>query len=85
MLARTIVVLLLIVSPFSAHLPRYIDHMVYCLCCGCILYEYSFGHMNSADRRREVTKEDMARATLVTVTNNIGAIARMCASVSVSH
>ena len=30
-------------------------------------------------RRQEVTKEDLAKATLVTITNNIGSIARMCA------
>lgn len=35
--------------------------------------------MNSKDRRNTVTKEDLARATLVTITNNIGSIARMCA------
>jgi len=35
--------------------------------------------MNSKDRRNTVSKEDLARATLVTITNNIGSIARMCA------
>jgi len=39
----------------------------------------SFGQMNSKERRNTVTKEDLARATLVTITNNIGSIARMCA------
>lgn len=39
----------------------------------------SFGQMNSKDRRNTVSKEDLARATLVTITNNIGSIARMCA------
>ncbi|XP_014610172.1 PREDICTED: pantothenate kinase 3 isoform X1 [Polistes canadensis] len=39
----------------------------------------SFGQMNSKERRNAVTKEDLARATLVTITNNIGSIARMCA------
>lgn len=39
----------------------------------------SFGHMMSEDRRKDVSKEDLARATLVTITNNIGSIARMCA------
>lgn len=39
----------------------------------------SFGQMNSKDRRNAVSKEDLARATLVTITNNIGSIARMCA------
>ena len=36
------------------------------------------------ERRKEATREDLARAALVTVTNNIGAIARMCASIVVS-
>lgn len=35
--------------------------------------------MNSKERRDTVSKEDLARATLVTITNNIGSIARMCA------
>lgn len=35
--------------------------------------------MNSRDRRSKVSREDLARATLVTITNNIGSIARMCA------
>lgn len=39
----------------------------------------SFGQMNLQDKRAEVTKEDLARATLVTITNNIGSITRMCA------
>lgn len=40
---------------------------------------YSFGHMNSKEKRAQVSKEDLARATLVTITNNIASIARMCA------
>ncbi|GIY18090.1 pantothenate kinase 1, partial [Caerostris extrusa] len=39
----------------------------------------SFGHMNSKKKREEASKEDLARATLVTITNNIGSIARMAA------
>lgn len=35
--------------------------------------------MNSKDKRSNVSKEDLARATLVTITNNIASIARMCA------
>lgn len=35
--------------------------------------------MNSRERRSKVSREDLARATLVTITNNIGSIARMCA------
>lgn len=33
----------------------------------------------SKERRDSISKEDLARATLVTITNNIGSIARMCA------
>lgn len=39
----------------------------------------SFGQMISSDRRQKVSREDLARATLVTITNNIASIARMCA------
>ncbi|KAM9330328.1 pantothenate kinase 2, mitochondrial-like [Gastrophryne carolinensis] len=39
----------------------------------------SFGNMMSKEKRDGVSKEDLARATLVTITNNIGSIARMCA------
>lgn len=35
--------------------------------------------MNSKEKRINVSREDLARATLVTITNNIGSIARMCA------
>lgn len=35
--------------------------------------------MNAADKRSAVSREDLAHATLVTITNNIGSIARMCA------
>lgn len=31
------------------------------------------------EKRESVSKEDLARAILVTITNNIGSIARMCA------
>lgn len=40
---------------------------------------YSFGNMVSKEKRESVSKEDLARATLITITNNIGSIARMCA------
>lgn len=40
----------------------------------------SFGQMNLVDRQASVSREDLANATLVTITNNIGSIARMCAS-----
>ncbi|UXI19914.1 hypothetical protein NH340_JMT05857 [Sarcoptes scabiei] len=39
----------------------------------------SFGQMCSKERRQSVSKEDLARATLVTITNNIGSIAKMSA------
>ncbi|CAH0698434.1 unnamed protein product [Spodoptera exigua] len=40
----------------------------------------SFGQMCSAERRAKVSRADLARATVVTITNNIGSIARLCAS-----
>ena len=40
--------------------------------------------MMSKDKRESVSKEDLARATLVTITNNIGSITRMCALNEVS-
>lgn len=40
---------------------------------------FSFGNMISKSKRADALKEDLARATLVTITNNIGSIARMCA------
>ncbi|MGH0114412.1 UNVERIFIED_CONTAM: hypothetical protein FKN15_015348 [Acipenser sinensis] len=39
----------------------------------------SFGNMIHKEKREAVSKEDLARATLVTITNNIGWIAKMCA------
>lgn len=39
----------------------------------------SFGQMHINDKRGSVSREDLANATLVTITNNIGSIARMCA------
>lgn len=43
------------------------------------VFDFSFGQMNSKERRCSVSREDLANATLVTITNNIGLIARMCA------
>nr|XP_049704146.1 pantothenate kinase 3 isoform X3 [Helicoverpa armigera] len=40
----------------------------------------SFGQMCSAERRAKVSRADLARACVVTITNNIGSIARLCAS-----
>lgn len=40
--------------------------------------------MANLERRKEARPEDLAKATLVTVTNNIGAIVRMLAMISVS-
>ncbi|XP_048853006.1 pantothenate kinase 3-like [Brienomyrus brachyistius] len=39
----------------------------------------SFGNMMCKEKRESVSKEDLARATLITITNNIGSITRMCA------
>lgn len=39
----------------------------------------SFGHMHLEERRAQAAPADLARATLVTVTNNISSIALMCA------
>lgn len=41
--------------------------------------------MMSKEKRESVSKEDLARATLVTITNNIGSITRMCALNEVSR
>lgn len=47
----------------------------------CSPYNFlnSFGNMMSKEKRESVSKEDLAKATLITITNNIGSIARMCA------
>ena len=39
----------------------------------------SFGHMNCSSKVKNARPEDLARATLVTLTNNIGSLARLCA------
>ena len=35
--------------------------------------------MNLEEKRKGATREDLAKATLVTITNNISSIARLCA------
>lgn len=45
-----------------------------------MLLKFSFGNMNIPERRTQATREDLARATLQTVLNNIGLIARDCAA-----
>ena len=45
---------------------------------------FSFGKMNCEENRSLVNNKDLARAMLVTITNNIGSIARMCAVNQVS-
>lgn len=35
--------------------------------------------MNIKERQSSVSRADLANATLVTITNNIGSIAKMCA------
>lgn len=47
-------------------------------------FHVSFGNMMFKEKRESVSKEDLARATLVTITNNIGSITRMCALNEVS-
>ncbi|CAF0995262.1 unnamed protein product [Adineta steineri] len=44
----------------------------------------SFGHMNLPEKREQASKADLARATLVTVLNNIGSISMMCARTEVN-
>jgi len=39
--------------------------------------------MNLLEKREQTTKSDLARATLVTVLNNIGSISMMCARTQV--
>ena len=39
----------------------------------------SFGQMNLLEKRKEAKPEDLAKATLITITNNIGSITRLCA------
>ena len=39
----------------------------------------SFGQMNLEEKRKAASREDLAKATLLTITNNIGSIARLCA------
>ena len=38
----------------------------------------SFGQMNIEEKAAGASKEDLARATLMMITNNIGALARLC-------
>jgi type II pantothenate kinase len=47
-----------------------------------IIY-FSFGHMNLPEKREQASQADLARATLVTVLNNIGSISMMCARTEV--
>ena len=42
-------------------------------------FNISFGKMSCEESRSLVSNKDLARAMLVTITNNIGSIARMCA------
>lgn len=44
-----------------------------------VLLNCSFGQINNNERRSSICKEDLANATLITITNNIASIARMCA------
>ena len=49
-----------------------------------MFFLFSFGFMMDEEKRAAASKEDLAKATLVTITNNIGAITMMCANSSVS-
>ena len=40
--------------------------------------------MNQKEKREAASRNDLARATLTTITNNIGSIARMCAVTEVN-
>ena len=40
--------------------------------------------MNASEKRDQASKADLARATLVTVLNNIGSISMMCARTEVN-
>ncbi|XP_014769420.1 pantothenate kinase 3 isoform X2 [Octopus bimaculoides] len=53
------------------------DYTKFCLSGDAVAS--SFGHMNLKERRDIASRHDLAKATLVTITNNIGSIARMCA------
>ena len=41
--------------------------------------------MNQTEKREAASREDLAKATLTTITNNIGSIARMCAVTEVGE
>ena len=41
--------------------------------------------MNQTEKREAASREDLAKATLTTITNNIGSIARMCAVTEVGN
>lgn len=58
---------------------KVLSRLTWFVFCSC-----SFGNMMSKEKRESVSKEDLARATLVTITNNIGSITRMCALNEVS-
>ena len=45
----------------------------------------SFGNMIHPEKRAQARPEDLAKAALVTVTNTVSAMAKMCASASVSR
>ena len=44
----------------------------------------SFGNMIHPEKRKNVKPEDLAKAALVTVTNTVSAMAKMCAAAAVS-
>ena len=57
-----------------------IHRQMYFIASFCMFYvQISFGKMSCEESRSLVSNKDLARAMLVTITNNIGSIARMCA------
>ena len=71
-------------SEFPSPTPQWQEVKKEALYCLISFPNSSFGHMVHPELRKEAKPEDLAKATLVTITNNIGAIARMCASNAVS-
>ena len=45
----------------------------------------SFGQMNMNDKIAAASKEDLAKATLMMITNNIGSIARLCCRFKITN
>lgn len=74
--SRSVLLLLLLPQRRGGGGPSVQSHI---MCCPLGFLFFSFGSMMSKEKRESVSKEDLARATLITITNNIGSITRMCA------